>query len=129
MKSYIFIILILVFFMPNSAFTQTRTFHSVQEVIDDDINEMKGIFKDYDNIFITTSLDTGLKFQRNIFKVDNGLNAKFLKKKDRNFVINLFIHNKENHLIIDVTNARVIKKSNKKLQLIYFENGQKYIIQ
>lgn len=129
MKKSIFGILALLLLLNNAAICQTKPFHSIQEVIDYSVAELKSHFKHYDNIFISTSLDSTIRLPQHIFKIENSVNPKFLNKGDQDFLIYLFIHSQSNHLIIDVSNARVIKQSNKKLKIIYLANGQSYTIE
>jgi len=120
MKKTIFGILTLFLSLNNIAISQVKSFHSIEQVTDYNVEELKSHFKHYDNIFISTSLDSTIQLPQHVFKIENSINPKFLNKGDQDFLVYVFIHSQSNHLIVDISNARLIKQSNKKLRLIYY---------
>jgi len=120
--------LLFIIFLINSVFSQEKSFHSIQEALDYHVTQLKGDVRNYTNVFIVTGLGDSLKVSRGVFQVDNSLNAKFLNKKDQNFLVKLFINVNSNPLRIDVVNFRVIKQSSRKIKLINLGNGNSYTI-
>ena len=128
MKKYTLIALFFCFVSAKNLYGQENSFHSLEEAITNNIEKLKNLIGNYDNIFLTTNTDSSLIMPAKIYKVENGINAKFLKKNDKNYFIEVRIAAKLNFLKIDITNYRVIKLSSKKIHLINLSNGQTYVI-
>jgi hypothetical protein len=128
MKKYILVIVISWFTLVCSAYSQENSYHSIQEALNHHIEELKSHFSYYDNIFIITNMDDKIALSERTFKVENGINAKFLQKKAQNYLVEVKVSTQLNYLKIDVTNYKVIKLSNKRINLVNLSNGHSYII-
>ncbi len=128
MKKVTFCFLLFIIFLTNSVFSQKKSFPSIQEALDYHVTQLKGDIRNYTNVFIVTSLGDSLNVSENVFQVENSLNAKFLNKKDQNFLVKLFIDVNSSPLRIDVANFRVVKQSNRKIKLKNLGNGNSYTI-
>lgn len=106
--------MLFIIFLTNSVFSQEKSFHSIQETLDYHINQLKGDIRNYTNVFIVTGLGDNLKVSENVLQVDNSLNAKFLNKKDQNFLVKLFINVNSSPLKIDITNSEWLSNPTEK---------------
>lgn len=111
----------------NIAYSQDSSYHSIQEILDHHIKELYKNISHYDNIFVIMNMGN-VTLQQGVFKVENGINAKFLRKRDRNYLVEAEIATQLNYIRIDGTNYRVIKISKRKVKLVNLSNGQIYII-
>jgi len=114
--------------MFSTAFSQENQYHSIQEALNHHIEQLKANVRHYDNVFVITKLEDDTALPEKALKVENGLDAKSLKKEDQNFLVEIKIETKVNYLKINITNYRVVKLSNKKLKLLNLSNGQTYIV-
>ncbi len=124
------LVLIIVIFgcIINTARSQENTYHSIQEALNHHIEQLKVNIGHYDNMFIATKLEDNITLPKNVLRIENTIEARFLKKEDQNFLVEVRIATQLNYIKIDVTNYRVVKLSNKKLKLLNLSNGQTYII-
>jgi hypothetical protein len=122
------LIIVISCLMLGTAYSQENTYHSIQEAINHHIEQLKANVRHYDNVFVITKLEDDITLPEKALKVEDGLDGKFLKKEDQNFLVEIKIETKVNYLKIGVTNYRVVKLSNKKLKLLNLSNGQTYII-
>jgi len=129
MKNTTFILLFFLFAFSKSVFSQEKQFHSVQEILDHHITGLQKNISNYNHIFVTTNLADDLKAPAKVFQVENSLNAKFLNKKDENYLVKLSIYANSVPIKIDIANFKVVKISNKKLKLLNLGSGNSYTIQ
>ena len=124
------LVLIIVIFgcLTNMARSQEKTYHSIQEALSHHLEQLKVNIGHYDNIFIATKLEDSITLPKNVLRIENNIEAKFLKKEDQNFLVEIRIETQLNYLKIDITNYRVVKLSNKKVKLLNLSNGQSYTI-
>ncbi|MGM9475218.1 hypothetical protein ACS5PU_02265 [Pedobacter sp. GSP4] len=128
MKNTIFILLFFLSAFNKSVFSQEKEFHSLQEVLDHHIAGLQKNISNYSHIFITTNLAEGLKVPDKVFQVENSLNAKFLDKKDQNYLVRISIYANSVPVKIDISNFKVVKVTNKKLTLLNLGSGNTYTI-
>ena len=124
------LVLIIVIFgcIINTARSQENTYHSIQEALSHHLEQLKANIGHYDNIFIATKLEDNITLPKNVLRIENTIEAKFLKKEDQNFLVEIRVATQLNYLKIDVTNYRVVKLSNSKIKLLNLSNGQTYMI-
>jgi hypothetical protein len=128
MKKWILITILFCIACNNSVYCQERNYHSIQQVLSHHIEQLKTNIGHYDNIFIITNLEDSLILPKNVLRVESRIDAKFLNKKNRDFLVEARIATQLNYLKIDITNYRIVKLSNKKIKLLNLNNGQTYII-
>jgi hypothetical protein len=128
MKRNILIVVTSWFIVTNSAYGQESTYHSIQEALNHHIEQLKSNISHYDKIFIMTNLSDSMTLADRVFKIENGINAKFLQKSDENYLIEIRVATETSYLKIYVTNYRVIRLSTKKVKLINLSNGDNYLI-
>lgn len=125
------ILMILIFYFCINLNTncQLKTINSLQNLIDYKISEFKSIYKNYDHIFIISRLDTCLHLPSHVYNVINdGINPKFLNKKDKNYIIYLTIDTQSDCLKVYVLFASIIKQSNRKIAIKLSENGETFLV-
>jgi hypothetical protein len=110
------------------SFAQENRPNSVQEIISQHLMELKKLITDYDNIFVATTIDEQLSLPEKVLKIENGINARLIKKRDKNYLVVVRIASQSDYIKIDMINYSVIKLSNKEVQLINLNNGKTYVI-
>ncbi|MGM9478842.1 hypothetical protein ACS5PU_20630 [Pedobacter sp. GSP4] len=107
---------------------QNKSFHSIQEVIDYHTAELKkGNWHNLEHIYISTYLDT-IATSKEVLLIQNGLDARFIRKKGTNLLIQVTIKTKVDHLELSIANFSVFKKSRRHLNLTNLGNGNVYIV-
>lgn len=115
------------FIVPLS-YAQTNSYSTVREAVDYHISRLKEDVRNYDNIFVVTSLGDDVDLSERVYQIENGLNASLLKKEDVNYLVKIMIDLKSETLKVDIANFRVIKKSRKRLHLVNLSTGGTYLI-
>lgn len=110
------------------SYGQTTSFNTIKEAVNYHINKLKKDVRNYDNIFVVTSLAGDVDLSERVYQVENGLNASFLKKNDTNYLVKIIIDLKSEAVKVNIINFRVIKKSRKALHLLNLSNGGTYFI-
>lgn len=128
MKKYFPILIIPWIIISNPVFSQVNSYHSIQEALNHQIEELKRYIGHFDHVFVVTNLDDSITLSGKVFNIESGINAKFIKKRDKDFLIGIKIATQLNYLKIDMTNFRVIKLSNKEIHLINLSSGHTYLI-
>lgn len=126
---YRIILLLVIFCSGNIAIAQSKPTSSIQDAVNQHLSELKKHLAGYDNIFLLTKVDDQLSVSEKVWKVENGLNAKMLKKKDKNYLVVVKVSSQSEYLKIDMINYSVAKISNKELKLINLNNGGTYIVE
>lgn len=116
------------FILNSVVLCQEKSFHIIQEALNFHISEFKSHLNHYDNIYIVTTVDENISLPEHVFQIGNVLNPKFLKKKDQDFLIKLVLYNRGDTVKMDAINFRIIKRSNRKIDLLNMSNGQTYVI-
>jgi len=127
MKYQVTCFICFMFIFPFS-YGQTTSFSTIKEAVNYHINKLKKDVRNYDNIFVVTSLAGDVDLSERVYQVENGLNASFLKKNDTNYLVKIIIDLKSEEVKVNIINFRVIKKSRKALHLLNLSNGGTYFI-
>lgn len=106
---------------------QETVCHSLQEALDSHVKELKTRINGYDNIFVVTNLKNASTSDK-LRIVESGLNARFLQSGDRNYLVEVRVDMESVNTKLYISNFRVYKKSNTKIELSNLNNGQTYII-
>lgn len=128
MKKYILLLIIISSGAFGRAYSQDTLYHSIQEVLDHHLEQFKAKVSRFDNVFIQTKLDDTVNLPPKVLRIQNDIDAKYLKGNDKNFLIEVRIATQVNYIKMDITNYRVVKLSNKKIKLINLSNGATYFI-
>jgi hypothetical protein len=110
------------------SYAQNNSFSTIKEAVNYHINRLKKDVRNYDNIFVVTSLEEDVDLSERVYQIENGLNASLLKKDDTNYLVKIIIDLKSEVLKVDIVNFRVIKKSRKALHMINLSNRGTYFI-
>lgn len=126
MKRVKFAGLILIFgiLFSNLVFCQKQVYHSIQEALDSNLTNLQNHIGHFDNIFIISNLDDSIMLPSKIFRVIGNINAKFLKKGDLNYLVEITIPTQLDDFQIEITNYKIIRLSKKKIKLSNLSNGQ-----
>ncbi|SES06448.1 hypothetical protein SAMN04488023_12911 [Pedobacter rhizosphaerae] len=109
-------------------YCQNKSFHSIQEVLDYHTAELRrNNWENLKHIYISTYLDT-ISTSKDVLLIQNGLDARYIRKKDTNLLIQVTIKTKVDHLELSIANFRVFKKTRRQLNLTNLGNGNVYIV-
>jgi len=128
MKKVSLIIILFWFVSNNISYCQENNYHSVQQVLSHHIGQLRSEIGHYDHIFIITNLEDSVILPAKVLRVENRIDTKFLKKKDKNFLVEIKIANQLNYLKIGITNYRIVKLSKKKIELLNLNSGHTYVV-
>jgi hypothetical protein len=103
MRKVIPLVIILTCFS-SVAFAQDKTASSIQDAVNEHLSVLTSSITGYDNIFIATKMDDQLLVPQKVWKIENVLNAKLIKRKAKNYLVVIRIGSQSEYLKLDLIN-------------------------